>query len=432
MDAAQASTGTARLAWLDALRGLAALAVAFHHATYHYTPGLRRQITAWFDPGTFGVVVFFLVSGYIIPASLERSRSLGRFWISRAFRIYPLLLVALAAIALINLTRLWPARDGLAELNPWTVVSAHLTMLQDVLAVPNALNVLWTLSYEMLFYLMVAALFAVGLHRRSAGIATALAAAGGAAIAFGGLLPAGALAAAAGVGPVVAVTALTLAVAIGCVFSRRPAVRSCGAVLGGLLALVLLVGNSRLPVWEGLALLAVMFTGTAAHRAEHGQIKVRTAALCGAVVFTVTTAAGLWHMGGWGVPADELLGYRRAWASSLALAALVFLAGLALRRRPMPRPLTGLGVISYSVYLLHPVLLVLSDALLGRPGEDSPLHLAALLTVLVAASALTQRLVERPGQRLGRRLARRLAPPPAAKAPQTREPEPLPASAGRP
>ncbi|MFD0536999.1 hypothetical protein ACFQY7_27985 [Actinomadura luteofluorescens] len=43
-----------------------------------------------------------------------------------------------------------------------------MTMLQDVLNVPNAMNVLWTLSYEMAFYLLVVALFVVGGHRRSA------------------------------------------------------------------------------------------------------------------------------------------------------------------------------------------------------------------------------------------------------------------------
>jgi peptidoglycan/LPS O-acetylase OafA/YrhL len=40
----------------------------------------------WFDPGTYGVMVFFLVSGYIILASLERSGSVRRFWVSRLFR----------------------------------------------------------------------------------------------------------------------------------------------------------------------------------------------------------------------------------------------------------------------------------------------------------------------------------------------------------
>ena len=40
--------------------------------------------------------VFFLVSGYIIPASLERKGSVRGFWVSRAFRLYPLYIVGIA------------------------------------------------------------------------------------------------------------------------------------------------------------------------------------------------------------------------------------------------------------------------------------------------------------------------------------------------
>jgi peptidoglycan/LPS O-acetylase OafA/YrhL len=37
----------------------------------------------------YGVFVFFLVSGYIVPASLERKGSVHGFWVSRVFRLYP-------------------------------------------------------------------------------------------------------------------------------------------------------------------------------------------------------------------------------------------------------------------------------------------------------------------------------------------------------
>ncbi|TNY37352.1 acyltransferase family protein [Thermomonospora catenispora] len=410
MEAAHANETTARLAWLDALRGLAAMAVAFHHATYHYTPQLRARLTAWFDPGMYGVLVFFLVSGYIIPASLERSGSLPRFWVGRAFRIYPLLLFALAAITAIAAVGLWPLRDGLQEMSGWVATLAHLTMLQDLLAVPNALNVLWTLSYEMVFYLMVAALFAVGLHRRSAGVAGGLAVAAAAAVPLSGLLPASALVAAAGLAPVVAVAAAVLAVAIGCTFSERPAVRTTGAVLGGVLAAVLLTANTRVPLWESLIILAVMFAGTAIHRAEHGQITVRGAAIGGALVLTIAVAAGVWHAGGWNLPDDRVLALRRSWTAAVLLAAATFAAGMALRRRRIPRWLTGLGVISYSIYLMHPVLLVTADATFGRPGSDAPWWLAVFLAVLIPVSLLTYRTVEEPARRLGRTVARRLPP----------------------
>jgi peptidoglycan/LPS O-acetylase OafA/YrhL len=49
------------------------------------TPAGRRL--AWL--GLYGVFVFFMVSGYIVPASLERRGSVRGFWVSRVFRLYP-------------------------------------------------------------------------------------------------------------------------------------------------------------------------------------------------------------------------------------------------------------------------------------------------------------------------------------------------------
>jgi peptidoglycan/LPS O-acetylase OafA/YrhL len=90
---APAATGT-RLAWLDVLRGLAALAVVFDHTSYYALQHARSLVYQWFDPGNYGVFVFFIISGYIVPASLERKGSVRTFWVSRLFRLYPLYLLA--------------------------------------------------------------------------------------------------------------------------------------------------------------------------------------------------------------------------------------------------------------------------------------------------------------------------------------------------
>ena len=42
-----------------------------------------------------------MVSGYIVPASLERKGSVRGFWVSRVFRLYPLYIVALVAAVLL-------------------------------------------------------------------------------------------------------------------------------------------------------------------------------------------------------------------------------------------------------------------------------------------------------------------------------------------
>ncbi|MEV5488752.1 hypothetical protein AB0L47_12230 [Streptomyces bobili] len=84
-----------------------------------------------------------------------------------------------------------------------------------------------------------------------------------------------------------------------------------------------------------------------------------------------------------------------------------FGAGLAFRRRRVPRLLVGLGTISYSVYMVHPVLLAVSDATIGRRPHGSLVLEGAFYALLLPLSWLTHRHVEKPGQRWGRNLARR-------------------------
>src|SRR5437899_12115463 len=82
-----ARTGT-RLAWLDVLRGVAALAVVFDHASYYVLQHVRGIIYQWFDPGNYGVVVFFIISWYIVPASLERKGRVRTLWVVRPLRLF--------------------------------------------------------------------------------------------------------------------------------------------------------------------------------------------------------------------------------------------------------------------------------------------------------------------------------------------------------
>lgn len=83
--------GPSRLDWPDALRGIAALVVVFDHSSYTFMPEFRRELMPHFNTSRYGIMVFFLVSGYIIPRSLERRGSVRAFWIGRILRVYPLL-----------------------------------------------------------------------------------------------------------------------------------------------------------------------------------------------------------------------------------------------------------------------------------------------------------------------------------------------------
>src|SRR5215213_5668437 len=93
---------SARLDFLDGLRGIAALAVFLAHAGHKVSPAFRTYLEPYFNLGSWGVVLFFLCSGFILPVSLERQGSLGRFWIRRFFRLYPLYWFSVALIALVG------------------------------------------------------------------------------------------------------------------------------------------------------------------------------------------------------------------------------------------------------------------------------------------------------------------------------------------
>lgn len=164
----------ARLGWLDALRGIAALIVALHHFDVLRMLPFGGMVWRNFDMGLFGVMLFFIVSGYIIPASLERRGDVRGFWIGRIFRIYP----ALIAAFVLSIMML-PDGDGSVALlrtgDDLASLVANGLMLQDLLGVINGMNVTWTLCYEMVFYFFVTALFTRGLHRHSGPIAVALA-----------------------------------------------------------------------------------------------------------------------------------------------------------------------------------------------------------------------------------------------------------------
>jgi peptidoglycan/LPS O-acetylase OafA/YrhL len=285
-----------------------------------------------------------------------------------------------------------------------TVAAAHLTLLQELLGTPNLLLVLWTLSYEMAFYLLIVALFTVRRHQRSAAVAVTLAVLATVSVTAGAALPVSALSGTIGTGPLIALTSITMMIAICCASASSPQLHLFGGGLGGILALVLVPLNGTVPLWEGLVILAVMFLGTAIYRAEHGQSPWRNAAYTAVVVVACAVGSAYGH-------GDGALFTRRGWITAFLLAVLTFGIGLALRRQRIPRLLTGLGTISYSVYLVHPVLLAVTDGTIGQSRRDSLVLEVTFFAVLLPLCALTHRYIEAPGQAWGRRLARCVRPP---------------------
>ncbi|GAA4579640.1 hypothetical protein GCM10023194_05750 [Planotetraspora phitsanulokensis] len=374
----------ARLAWLDALRGPAALAVALHHSAWTFAPGIWAHVDGRIDVGTWGVFVFFLVSGYIIPASLERRGDLRAFWIGRAFRLLPLLLTAMCLAFLLAYLGAYTLRPALSTRPLPLVALGNLTMLQELLGVTPVIDVVWTLSYEMAFYLLTVGLFTLRQSQRSAPIAIGLALL---AVPLGFLLPGPAISGHADLVAALFVVAVVVAVIVS--VAARGTTRTVAAVAGGLLGLALVIFGSRIGAWQGLTILGMMFAGTAVYRAEQGTIRKRTAV---AAVLTVLAC---------GVFAKHDPG----WAPAIVLAAAFFAAVFALRRRRFPRWLAHIGVISFSLYLLHPLLLRVSP------------NLPVFFLILLPLGYLTHRFIEAPAQRLGRRWTR----PPVQATPRDRE-----------
>jgi peptidoglycan/LPS O-acetylase OafA/YrhL len=105
----------------------------------------------YLSPGRIGIVAFFLVSGYVIPLSLER-QSQRTFWIRRFFRLYPVYWLAVGAYVLVASDLIPSVSAGQIALN--------VLMVQGALGVISLLPPGWTLGIELIFYVQSAAVAA--------------------------------------------------------------------------------------------------------------------------------------------------------------------------------------------------------------------------------------------------------------------------------
>ncbi|CAL9296269.1 acyltransferase family protein [Streptomyces rochei] len=157
-----------RLAALDGLRFLAALAVVLFHFVGQ-TPGamefvwgrppgeLFPEAHRYFAFGRLGVDLFFLISGFVICMSAW-GRTPRDFFISRVTRLYPMYWVAIIVSA--SVIYLFDTPFG--HPNP-RMLFANFTMLQTPLGVDNLDSVYWTLWPELCFYLTFAVVVWKGL-----------------------------------------------------------------------------------------------------------------------------------------------------------------------------------------------------------------------------------------------------------------------------
>ncbi|MGY1425066.1 acyltransferase family protein [Lysobacter sp. A289] len=153
----------ARLGELDALRGVAALAVvAFHYTTsYAQQVGHVEPLPFGFAAGNYGVHLFFLISGYVIFMTLERTRDAMDFVVSRFSRLYPAYWASMGiTVAVVSAIGLPDQQLATREL------LLNLTMVQQFLGAGHLDGSYWTLQVELFFYAQMLFWFAVGQLRR--------------------------------------------------------------------------------------------------------------------------------------------------------------------------------------------------------------------------------------------------------------------------
>ena len=158
----------ARLALVDALRGIAALTVVVYHFYWiRLRPLAEAPAPQPFDwlarQGSAGVDIFFVLSGYVIALSLRDKNItpgfLGRFALRRSLRLDPPYWITLVVVIVVN------ALTAAAPPPTLPSVVAHVVYLQYFLHLPPIVGVAWTLCLELQFYLVLAVVLAAAKNR---------------------------------------------------------------------------------------------------------------------------------------------------------------------------------------------------------------------------------------------------------------------------
>jgi len=336
------------LHWIQALRGIAALMVLFFHMHPHWdlVPVLAAtgMVTRW---GFSGVDIFFALSGFVVYRSALRTiatRGIWPFVKKRLLRIY---LGYWPVLLLIALTTVFVYHGSLPPLKKMA--------LSTLLLYPNIwdnwLPPAWSLTMEIYFYLWIALIALLPQRHQVKAIA--------------------------------AVMAVLAAWGVGWLIADRPG-----------------VFNGHQPLRYGLTGLGLEFLAGALlahaydHKARIFQTPQSTVPLCLALM-----ASGI----GLGMTSpyfDRVEIMRVVSFGTMGLSALVLALTLEQTRFTPPGWLVAVGNASYSLYLLHTVLLDMSGRIRFTQDITSPAALLPFLLALPAAivllSLLWYRWVEKP------------------------------------
>jgi peptidoglycan/LPS O-acetylase OafA/YrhL len=152
-----------RIPELDALRGVAALAVVLYHLVGgHLDVEGRSPLAALLVRlGAYGVQLFFIISGFVILMTVENKARPRDFVVARCARLYPTYWAAVLLASALSAT-------GAVPNHPVTLsqVIVNLTMLQHFFKVEDVDGAYWTLARELAFYVFMFLVMVLGLVRR--------------------------------------------------------------------------------------------------------------------------------------------------------------------------------------------------------------------------------------------------------------------------
>jgi peptidoglycan/LPS O-acetylase OafA/YrhL len=155
-----------RLLELDALRGIAAIGVVLFHYLVAFVDIYDRPteifpLFRYFRYGSHGVELFFIISGFVIFMSLERTNNSSDFIFGRFSRLYPTYWTAvILSFTVVTIARLPDLQIDLKD------ALVNLTMLQEFLNVPHIDGNYWTLEVELSFYVIMLFLHVTKILRR--------------------------------------------------------------------------------------------------------------------------------------------------------------------------------------------------------------------------------------------------------------------------